>query len=439
VRPCLLGEGLRESGACYKCPAQTFLLKAPITATTCIPCDNLKSFCLGEDIIGPKPGYWRKATTTSTFLKCPKKEVCLGMDETASMEYKYTKDKRPCKKVGGTYPKECSRPIEDIPGNLVGRCDVELGFYGVMCSMCLPGYIAGEGPKCTKCQYDIELYKMLGIFFLMLGGLVMMVKGTIAGAVKENTHSVLVKILMNHLQMLIITAGFDMRWPKLVTDLFDVALPIKELTGSITAFDCWMDYRDPTKIDPYSFTTDPDFLPVIYQKMLVMTCLPIFIGAGAYCSWAVAYRCRRDRAYTPAEIAKDVEKKFVASYIIVIFLVHPSMTKALIDMYNCRTYDGVIRLSSSLQTVCWEGKHNLIAKGVALPCIFLWGLGIPAAVFMLMRKSKNTLDTPETKQKFGFLYNGYKRHNYFWEIIIMYRKIFCIMIAVFLQGQGIVL
>lgn len=74
----------------------------------------------------------------------------------------------------------------------------------------------------------------------------------------------------------------------------------------------------------------------------------------------------------------------------------------------------------------------MIAKGIALPFIALWGLGIPAAVFALMRKDKNTLDTPQTKAKFGFLYNGYKRHNYFWEIIIMYRKIFCIMIAVFL-------
>jgi hypothetical protein len=43
-----------------------------------------------------------------------------------------------------------------------------------------------------------------------------------------------------------------------------VALPIQELTGSITAFDCWMDYRDPESIDPYNFTTDPDFMPVIY-------------------------------------------------------------------------------------------------------------------------------------------------------------------------------
>jgi hypothetical protein len=97
---------------------------------------------------------------------------------------------------------------------------------------------------------------------------------------------------MNHLQMLIITAGFDMRWPKIVMQLFVVALPIKELTGSITAFDCWMDYRDPKSIDPYKFSTDPDFLPVIYQKMFVMACLPIIIAIASYGSWSIAYRCK---------------------------------------------------------------------------------------------------------------------------------------------------
>ena len=38
VRPCLLGEGLKASGACYKCPENTFLLKAPIRETACKPC-----------------------------------------------------------------------------------------------------------------------------------------------------------------------------------------------------------------------------------------------------------------------------------------------------------------------------------------------------------------------------------------------------------------
>mmetsp|Transcript_20404 Transcript_20404/g.25124 ORF Transcript_20404/g.25124 Transcript_20404/m.25124 type:complete len:250 (+) Transcript_20404:3-752(+) len=56
----------------------------------------------------------------------------------------------------------------------------------------------------------------------------------------------------------------------------------------------------------------------------------------------------------------------------------------------------------------------------------------------MMRKKEDLLTTENVKQQFGFLYNGYKRHNYYWEIVIMYRKIMCIFIAVFLRPQGVI-
>ena len=161
----------------------------------------------------------------------------------------------------------------------------------MLCSMCLPGYISGDRNKCTKCDYEIELYKMIGIFFLMIGFLVLIVKGTIKSAESDNTHSVMSKILMNHLQMLIITSSFDMKWPPMVQQLFIIALPIAELTTSLTAFDCWMDSRDPATIDPYNFKVDPGFLPVIYQKLFVMAGMPFLIGGVGYTVWWVVIRC----------------------------------------------------------------------------------------------------------------------------------------------------
>lgn len=56
-----------------------------------------------------------------------------------------------------------------------------------------------------------------------------------------------------------------------------------------------------------------------------------------------------------------------------------------------------------------------------------------------MRKERGTLETQATKQKFGFLFNGYKRDTYFWEIVIMYRKILCIFIGIFVKGKGVIL
>jgi len=94
------------------------------------------------------------------------------------------------------------------------------------------------------------------------------------------------------------------------------------------------------------------------------------------------------------------------------------------------------RLTIDLQVVCFEDKlHQIFAFYVALPCFVVWGLGIPATIFVLMRKECGTLETQATKQKFGFLFNGYKRDTYFWEIVIMYRKILCIFIGIFVKGS----
>ena len=40
LRPCIEGEGLRESGACYECPKGTYLLEVPTTPTECKTCNS---------------------------------------------------------------------------------------------------------------------------------------------------------------------------------------------------------------------------------------------------------------------------------------------------------------------------------------------------------------------------------------------------------------
>lgn len=76
--------------------------------------------------------------------------------------------------------------------------------------------------------------------------------------------------------------------------------------------------------------------------------------------------------------------------------------------------------------------------GLALPCFIFWGLGIPAIIYWLMAKQERNLETDAAKIQFGFLYLGYKRDVYFWEIVIMYRKIIALMIAVLLTKAGVV-
>ena len=89
-----------------------------------------------------------------------------------------------------------------------------------------------------------------------------------------------------------------------------------------------------------------------------------------------------------------------------------------------------------LEVTCWDSEHMRYSLFVAAPSLINWGFGIPFVAWIILSRNKKDLETIELREKYGFLYNGYKKSYYFWESIIMYRKIMIIFISVFLGRFG---
>ena len=89
-----------------------------------------------------------------------------------------------------------------------------------------------------------------------------------------------------------------------------------------------------------------------------------------------------------------------------------------------------------LEVTCWKSEHIRYSLFVAAPSLINWGFGIPFVAWIILSRNKKDLETIELREKYGFLYNGYKKSYYFWESIIMYRKIMIIFISVFLGRFG---
>ena len=63
----------------------------------------------------------------------------------------------------------------------------------------------------------------------------------------------------------------------------------------------------------------------------------------------------------------------------------------------------------------------------------VWGVGVPAlCIIVIWKKYRDKLNVINVKQRFGFLYNGYEDETFYWEFVIIYRKIAIIMCSVFL-------
>ena len=89
---------------------------------------------------------------------------------------------------------------------------------------------------------------------------------------------------------------------------------------------------------------------------------------------------------------------------------------------------------------CWEGDHAIYSMTVAIPAFIVWGIGFPFLAFMNIYKlySARKLWDLEPKQVFGFLFLGYERPKYWWELLILMRKVVILASLIWLNQISVI-
>ena len=257
-----------------------------------------------------------------------------------------------------------------------------------------------------------------------------MVRSLINSALKPSPTSVYIKILLNHVQLITITSSFNFQWPSMILSFFSYIAPLAKASDNIISTDCVLDFRSKSGFDKDANTAPAGEIRIEQINVVMYWTFPWIIAFFVLVSYAIILKRYRQM--------KMLNSRFVTAYIFIIFMIFPSITQRMVDQFNCQYYDEEYRSRKDLQVYCWVGNHLYFTLGVALPGIFIYSIGIPAGVLYLMRLDKDKLETINVKQKFAFLINGYKRKFFYWEIILMYRKVLMIFISVFLNSIGLI-
>ena len=111
-------------------------------------------------------------------------------------------------------------------------------------------------------------------------------------------------------------------------------------------------------------------------------------------------------------------------------------------MFQCqnlyRTDTQLTFLETDYNIQCWSETHTLWSLGLAIPAIIFWAFILPAPLFLFMKKHKTELYTQEYASRYSFLYRGYKKEIYFWEMLIFLRKyclIFIVSLSTFISSE----
>lgn len=94
------------------------------------------------------------------------------------------------------------------------------------------------------------------------------------------------------------------------------------------------------------------------------------------------------------------------------------------------------RLYHDLDVCCHDPSALGVMYGIGIPATMLYAFGIPIFAGALLYRARDNLDDTRVVATLGFLQEGYRRDQFYWEVVIMARKLIVVCIAVFLEPWG---
>ena len=288
LRTWIIGEYFSSTGACIECTSPDFYsLELQATSGSCKSWQTRKMYCNGGSNVGPKPGYWRSSLTSDNFISWLYYGACLG----------YV-----------------------LPtNNKLGECFE--GYQGILCADWKLNFSRTGNYGWSKWPDIVwNIFRLVLLSAVVVVWIIFMIRSTFSNTLQvKNVQSVYIRILMNHLQLLVITASFNFNWPSNVNQFFDSSKQVAQVTTQFLSFDWFLDQRN---------NGGSNLIRLYYQKMIMYALLPFIVAIISAIFWFVFYK-----------IAKDSDNnkrngRIIATVIILMFLVHPTIVQYMFSNFK---------------------------------------------------------------------------------------------------------
>jgi hypothetical protein len=147
--------------------------------------------------------------------------------------------------------------------------------------------------------------------------------------------------MLNHTQLVVLTASFDFRWPTLVTEFFKTSEPAGEVATQIFSIDCFVNgYTN--SLGMSEFSSPESFYRIFYIKLLMLVLLPFLLTIISFGVWWLI-------SYKEANRSEILKTKAISTVVILLFFVHPNIVKQVFQTFYCLDIDGEQRLKHDLE------------------------------------------------------------------------------------------
>ena len=233
----------------------------------------------------------------------------------------------------------------------------------------------------------------------------------------ENQQSILLRIIANYFQLITAAMSFNLKFPSALSDAFLPAEKVGSSTEAFLSFDWFLS-------DSNVITFTPN---IAIFKVFLTGLLPIFLLFVGLLFWSIAY-------FIPVRIFKDFKRNLCITTIVILYLLHPMLTKVGLEMFQCIEVDkNKSQARINLDFEWFSTDHMKWWAFFGVPIVVFWSIGSPILIFWIMFKNRHSLQEPKVQRYLLMMYQGLKDKVFYWELINTMRKIIMIGINAFLS------
>ncbi len=394
----------------------------------------LGAFCQGNVTrqgVRGKFGFWRASAGSLKFLPCNLPLRCLGAPNLEERGKWFVDSGRG----------KVDLAMQDDPE----MCNENFGYQTScganmcrMCHVCRSGYGRRGYRTCATCPtHHTNIIFIAVVIAAALALLFLLVRSKVRALELERSQYASEKrILLTHIQVMGQLIILNIQWPTGIVSFLGAMTAVASPAGLTFSVECllpgaaspaWVLYGV-LLIFPSAVFVTIAFLFVYWVYVTPSTSFSGRLQCQAKGRKMLTadgcLRCRKGvRRHGSATYSPSTFDAFIASSVLLVYLVYTLILRLLFVAFDCVMVDGSAYLSIDLTEQCWRGRHFAYVIAVCVPVTLIIIVGLPIFAFITMVKNRTKLRDDVTLFRYGLLYAGYRKERWWWEVLVLLRKV----------------
>ena len=312
-----------------------------------------------------------------------------------------------------------------VPGACItdeqhGNVTCATGQRGPLCAVCEEGY-APAGQLCAKCWSPAASYAATI-------AAVMAVSCILAVVVRRSTGHrselmAVCRIMLNWLQLTSALGTFALKAPEVASDMLNLSSASDGISLNAFFVQCAV------RFTYYSLYASYCAFPFVTVGLVGLVCTTGY--------WIQVWR-QRPIASRRARLRRQFTDWFKMASTVLICVSYVKVSREILGLFELYTpaIDGTFYLKGDMSVAAFTPEH-ITAMVVGVVMVIVYIAGVPAGTAAMLHHAKRKIinNSPTFRRKYGFLFDGYdaERGWYWWEAVVMLRKVLVTSIAVFIN------